>query len=748
MDWGVVGTEAVTGLGLGASIGSLFPGLGTLIGAGVGALAGGIYGLASSDTEDQAQKRLWERRNIMGISQNAPTSLLGRQSGAYAKNKIQHRKTINESALDTINATRQTRDIVNYGAAAGSLVAGGLGATGLLGAGAGAAGSATGAAATIPTTATVGASASGMGPAGTAIMGAVGGSSAPIAATAGVTGNAILTATNTVTPLAIALADLTKTVVPSLVSGVQSLSPDTNTQLTKEKLYADENIQDPDKEDSNKTDINDIYNNIGIKYPSFLEPQQRFDSIMNPKNNSPTNAVLAEGGENTKGTKNVVAGEAGREWLIDSQTGDIIKELDRGAERLSMPEGTAVINQEQKVRLEAGEPLESIINQLPDVKDVTMAAPGAVNYDPPGMVVLGEEPKKKPLASNEDIPYWVVRPGETWADRNARIKNAQKQNMSDFFGDLNAPIIRIYDSEYQTPTERNILYQKEQVRKATAGKGIPYKAEEPQRLPSPPGYGPTPLPGITTPKVTPTVTEPHTNGPRAPMGESITLMQPRSISEAGLLAGSGYYPNKKVYNAKYLPGTEPRTEKDPFTIGANELGLAGNLMNQFLAAVQPRAEEYKVPKVNLGEPVFASAEKINPDNYRDDRDVMSLIQTMRENGMSLASIGPALLQRNQERNRTIAGQNLQVGNQVRMENARIGNEYAMKKAEMDVSHTAQQTEADKQVAMIRGAQDSARMAAGGNSLFSAEQYLSKKDQDKKDEEMRRAVLYNLYHGKS
>jgi len=40
------------------------------------------------------------------------------------------------------------------------------------------------------------------------------------------------------------------------------------------------------------------------------------------------------------------------------------------------------------------------------------------------------------------------------------------------------------------------------------------------------------------------------------------------------------------------------------------------------------------------------------------------------------------------------------------------------------------------------------MAAGGNSLFSAEQYLSKKDQDKKDEEMRRAVLYNLYHGKS
>lgn len=89
----------------------------------------------------------------------------------------------------------------------------------------------------------------------------------------------------------------------------------------------------------------------------------------------------AKGGKTMKNTKEVIAGEAGKEWLVDIKTGKIIEELAQGAEKIDLEPGTAVINQEQMDRIQNGEPFESVVASLPNVQNTDKAAEGVVDPD-------------------------------------------------------------------------------------------------------------------------------------------------------------------------------------------------------------------------------------------------------------------------------------------------------------------------------------------------------------------------------
>jgi hypothetical protein len=106
--WSTAGTEAVEGGVLGASIGSLIPGVGTVIGGAAGAVIGGAYGYISGSAEDKARKpdRPLYSYNLAGTGKNRAGSVSG--ANTFLQKTLSGTDRSGTEKADSIATSRNT----------------------------------------------------------------------------------------------------------------------------------------------------------------------------------------------------------------------------------------------------------------------------------------------------------------------------------------------------------------------------------------------------------------------------------------------------------------------------------------------------------------------------------------------------------------------------------------------------------------------------------------------------------------
>jgi hypothetical protein len=101
--------QAATFAGTGAMLGSIVPGLGTAIGGGLGAVAGGAYGLYQNWGKlfgEAGQKKAAD-----GLMVNTPTSILAGEAGPEVIAPTKHFENL-QTELQTLN--KQTAEVLRY----------------------------------------------------------------------------------------------------------------------------------------------------------------------------------------------------------------------------------------------------------------------------------------------------------------------------------------------------------------------------------------------------------------------------------------------------------------------------------------------------------------------------------------------------------------------------------------------------------------------------------------------------------
>ena len=733
MNWGTVAGEAGTGATLGAGIGSLFGGAGAIPGAVIGGVAGGVYGLFSSGAEDKKKKKLYQNVTNVDSVQNAPSNLLGRYSGAYQGLATNIQRVKDEKVQSEINRIQGTRNVVNTVAGVATTVVGALHFSGV--------------------------------------------------------GAKTIKDPNIGSKLSFAQdalgyqPDISKS--PTFISGMA------NSSLAPEIIPPVVNpFKEPNATVENPVDVNGAVETSNLpavnpfKVQSPVVASLNANPLMQPTddqfNRDLGTTILKDGGKNVNDSKKVIAGEAGKEWLVDTTSGKVLKELNQGAQQLSMPKGTAVINRDQMARLQSGEPLQNVLAALPQVQDVQKAEDGTVHWatsrkltDVPGSNPISSTINTSGTAGDNMFANYLLRQKAKNAATIADRKEAQDYKIAAYQypaletdGDQGVPYKSVFGPGITAAQEKDIqdnynwdpeawkkaqpvsneLHRGSYVDIENTNHGVQGWSGSLTNIPIAP-VKPTPVAPVSpTSLVTidgmakafgkPRMATnnpwsevesevPVNNGDQVPvmtkvMGDTTPIeLKNAYASDQTALNSIGGNDGKVVIKPPITPSLWDKTTADG-------LNLAGNMANQIFAATQKTPDDYKVQHTDLGEPTLASARLINPDIalHSNDRAVNSLITSMRESGNKegLSALIPQVLDSNQRAVDNVSAANVQTMNAVGQANAQTANAFTMKNAELHASEASQQTGVDLEQAKIKGAQEVERKKALGNSLFALAAY--------------------------
>jgi len=377
-----------------------------------------------------------------------------------------------------------------------------------------------------------------------------------------------------------------------------------------------------------------------------------------------------------------------------------------GGVNAKLAPGEAILNKEQQQRLASGEPLVSVLDDVPDVGN--MAQYGLVEDDP---------------------PYWTLRQGENMKDRNTRIQKEQTQNMKDFWGDINAPIYRMFDSEYRSPTEGHYDYLKEQSMKQVRKKlAKPYSPPNPQFLPYPPETdnieetpsnttkeAPSNSPGYAdlaiTRKIYPLTKIPTLDADgfsyKKTLDENLLARGKNKISKRPL----GEFPS------------EIKKSGEEFSFGGDEAAFVGNLLYNLSTMLQPRPEKIRMS------PSYITPTQITPRFFNEasiqnslSQDLKTVMSEFQERGIDPREMIAKFLESKEKVSLAAGMENMKVASDTQKTNA----QYAMESIIRNQAEAARvnqiNTALEEKESNMRFAQNVARNEALANQFMNYKQY--------------------------
>lgn len=435
----------------------------------------------------------------------------------------------------------------------------------------------------------------------------------------------------------------------------------------------------------------------------------------------------AKGGKTMNKSEEVVAGEAGKEWLVDIKTGQIIEELDEGAEKINLKPGTAVINKQQMQRLQNGEPFESVIASLPNVQNVDQAQNGAVDPD-------------SWLNGFKYLYSWIPKTVKDIGKGSEQLFRVGKEIMPNFNSAKpnQTSFIKPSNIQITSPTLSTIpnKYAGQSYSKSTINQESLSNSSS--------------KPSSNMSKQTPVVTErtltfgdlPITNG-------KLVRMPSRSFdTNKGLV--SGMKPTKLSF------GTPPSKEKKDSwfkktfsNLEGEDAILAANTLYNTLAAIEnsKKVNSEPISNVPLARPAMVSASKVNAEpllrmQSRVFNTALSkAIQTGRTDmiPLILAANSNAL----QTVNESVAGRNAELENSVRGGNATASNQFSLAKFQTGQDIETRNKMMKREDSLIDFTRKGQQLESLANLLYGAGQYKLNKKQRKDLEEERNLYLKQL-----
>ena len=448
-----------------------------------------------------------------------------------------------------------------------------------------------------------------------------------------------------------------------------------------------------------------------------------------------TEAIMASGGKN-KSSAVPVEAEGGEvkvkfddNYNILSQEPIIGASHAEGGVDTKLPKNHAILNKAQLARLNSGESLKSIIESLPDVKNVEKAQNSAVNHKDPKDLLFGYTPPDNTTTPQTTPPDWKL-----WENiSNAYVSPIPYQNM----GDDESSVDRL---------------SKEMQRW-----GYGHKPNESQGLPS--AQDQTDLEqSLINNKFVPNAKNPDfsvTQKPEEPKGE--TIPTGLDMSPISLEPMKEWEKNAALNN---MPGGKPSlvdsgfkpTDKTipPPKFGYPEEKAIGDAFANILALTQPKPTGVTVQPTHVGTPSMVTPRFMNPKATLEsvgkqiNAGVRSLVQTGRSDMIpSLISVG---VQSANEVGEKFATANLQAETQALATNAGESNRFSLTQSGIDSDNAKTNAMLELKRLEVEGAQNSERYRALSNLVYGVSDYQkSKMDQQMRDA-VRARILTSQYMG--
>lgn len=441
----------------------------------------------------------------------------------------------------------------------------------------------------------------------------------------------------------------------------------------------------------------------------------------------------AKGGKNMNKSKEVVAGEAGKEWLVDIKTGKVIEELAQGAEKINLKPGTAVINQEQMARIQAGEPFESVIASLPNVQNVDKAANGV--QDPPG------QPFFNPHTGWIDISQISNLFSSLWTPSNTNIDANRKKAKEAFLNN-------------RSTANEVSLVQPSTTKASIANPSLSTSLNKNASQ----SYSKSATKINSLSNNSSNVSESTTEEGRkltfadAPItGNPIVRMNPKTFNtDKGLI--SGIRPTELV-KTKFNFGTSPKKKDSWFKttmgkMGGEEAVLAANTLYNTLAAIEnsKEVEDTPISNVPLAKPAMVSASKVNAEPLlrMQSRAFNTALAKAVKSGKT--ELIPLIMAANsnalQTVNESVSGRNAELENAVRGTNAASSNQFSLARFQTGQDVEAKNKLMERENNLINFSRKGESIGSLANLLYGAGQYkLSKRA--RKDYEREMDIYQNM-----
>jgi len=438
------------------------------------------------------------------------------------------------------------------------------------------------------------------------------------------------------------------------------------------------------------------------------------------------------------GAKKIIAGEAGKEWLVDTNTGKIIKELNRGAEEVVMPKDTAVLNQEQMSRLNAGEPFETVIASLPDVPSGKTASSGTIGPDDDKHTDWRDM-----LMGFKHIYDWVPNATKSTATGTKQIINMGKtifptRDTTPVF-DLSQP----KNTKSVYPTHDTVMDRATDIRDMNTrvpekNMGDPFTPEVTGETETP--FGPPLFKSDS-------VYNDYEDYKTAMFGNGYPTVakSPKgtSLSDTWDMVKEGKGGGSKLKTTT----TKKYEDKTKFKWGSEESVLAANLLGNLGTLSQKSPEKISTTPVRASDVTMITPKQLNAEPYLSDlgRQSKSLLDFYMQTGQTdkvpslVAGIGNA----RDKIMESLTSRNAGMQEQALATNASADNQKKLTQAGLDQRTSEQQTALDVERSKIKAAQNAERWKTISNNLLAWGQYSETRKNRPYEEQMRDLVLANL-----